>query len=400
MQKLEQNIQTETLKKSELTAKNAFDFQKIAGAKLHFLQCDYEETDETIMFHFNVDRMKCVSGIKNDDILNRYRFLINFSRLKDAWMQYRFSLSPDNIYFDENFIPYVKIRDLYEEGVTADPAEFLFYYKTYIAGVLGGRYDVSSLQKSGLEPLKNEKEFAAFYNAESIDVLCDELRKRQESVQRKEAATKVKVSKGIYRWKTIASIAFPVLFVITLAFLLFFTIVSIPRKDTLIQAMEDYIASDYAACIHDLQEVEIEDMDKETKYILAVSYAKTENLKKEEIAGIVSRLSINSDERELEYWIYLGRMETEEAEETAQSLSDDKLLIYAYMKELDILKKDTSKSGSEKQNRINELESSIQSLGEKYNGDNLEDEGIDESNTEGSGETSNMPDTASAGDAQ
>ena len=48
------------------------------------------------------------------------------------------------------------------------------------------------------------------------------------------------------------------------------------------------------------------------------------------------------------------------------ALSDDKLLVYAYMKEADILEGDTAMDGGEKKDRLDMLEQEIGNLGEKY----------------------------------
>ena len=133
-----------------------------------------------------------------------------------------------------------------------------------------------------------------------------------------------------------------------------------------IEANEAYISNDYVACIDSLKDVGISSMDVSTKYILAVSYAKSENLKRDEIAGIISRLSLYSNEKELEYWISLGRGDMSTAEDLAKALSDDQLLVYGYMKELNWLESDMSISGEEKQQRMSELQNSIKELGEKY----------------------------------
>ena len=140
----------------------------------------------------------------------------------------------------------------------------------------------------------------------------------------------------------------------------------IPYQKSIIAANEAYIQKDYVACIDSMKEINVENMNINTKYILAFSYAKSESLEKDEIEMLTSKLSINSNEKELEYWIYLGRLEMEKAESLAQSLSDDKLLIYAYLKELNQLQNDTSMEGAEKQSRITKLEEDIQSLGDKY----------------------------------
>ena len=50
----------------------------------------------------------------------------------------------------------------------------------------------------------------------------------------------------------------------------------------------------------------------------------------------------------------------------AMALSDDKLLVYAYMKEADILEGNTAMDGAEKQERLDTLEQEIEKLGAKY----------------------------------
>lgn len=123
---------------------------------------------------------------------------------------------------------------------------------------------------------------------------------------------------------------------------------------------------DYVGCIDSLADVKIEQMDTYTKYILAVSYAKGEVLEKEELQNVISNISMYANEVELEYWIALGRSGYAQAEDMAKALSDDKLLIYAYMKEMNYLEANFQMNGEEKQNRINELSNSITEIGKKY----------------------------------
>ena len=89
-------------------------------------------------------------------------------------------------------------------------------------------------------------------------------------------------------------------------------------------------------------------------------------MEKEELENVLERLSIYSSEIELEYWIAIGRSAYERAENIAMALSDDKLLIYAYMKELNNLEGNVTMDGAEKQKRVNFLSNEITAIGEKY----------------------------------
>ncbi len=62
----------------------------------------------------------------------------------------------------------------------------------------------------------------------------------------------------------------------------------------------------------------------------------------------------------------MGRLEVEKAENLAMALSDDKLLIYAYMKEYDLLENNTQIDGQDKKTRLDAIAKEIESLGKKY----------------------------------
>ena len=139
-----------------------------------------------------------------------------------------------------------------------------------------------------------------------------------------------------------------------------------PEQKAVIDAHEAYVKKDYVQSIDSMQGISTEDMDAGTRYILAVAYASSESFRKEEIQNIIDKLSPTSNEKELDYWIYLGRLNLEKAEELAMSLSDDKLLVYAYMKEADLLESDNTINGEEKKTRLDTLEQEIEKIGKKY----------------------------------
>lgn len=357
---------TETKKKSELACEDRFALDKLVAREAAFLPAVYEEAEEEIRFTYDISGKKPIEALRMETREKQYQFLINFSCLEEICRRYRISLTADNLYYDENQMPYVKHRDLYRQGEQSDLTEFLFFYKSFIGGILGKRYTVEQLQQSGLEILKKESFFQAYQEAEHCETIVQILRDQKQSFIAWESKTKKKVSRTADRIKTILAIAAPILLLVCAGILYYETSTVLPLKESVIAANEAYISGDYVGCTDSMSGIATEKMNLNTKYILAVSYAKSENLKRNEIASIIDRLSLYSNEKELEYWIHLGRMEMTEAQDLAQSLSDDQLLMYAYMKELNQLEGNTTLSGEEKQARISELESSIQSLGEKY----------------------------------
>lgn len=367
MSEIQKNTKiTETKKKSELTAKTNFDLGKLLYPEPVFLPASFTEETEEIRFTYELRGMKPVSEIKKESREKQYQFLVNFYRLWDAYAHYRIRLSPENLYYDENYLPYVKQRDLYGKGEKADEEAYLFDYKAYVGGILGRRYEVEQLRQNGLEVLKKESFFQEYREAGSAGELQEILREQKKAYEEKERKTKKLVSRSGSRVRTVLAVGAPILLAACLGALIYEHQYVLPFCSQVIAANEAYISSDYVGCIDSMQGVDTERMDVSTKYILAVSYAKSESLKRDEIADIISRLSLYSNEKELEYWIALGRMDMSRAQDLAQSLSDDQLLVYAYMKELNQLESNTAMAGEEKQARISELKANIQSLGEKY----------------------------------
>jgi len=366
-------IIVENAKKSTMGARGHFDYEKLVYKTPCFLPCTYKEDIEEVEFSYDIARMKPLLEVKKEEKESQYQFLINFKNLEALMNTYKIALTEDNIYYDENFGPFVKHRDLYSKEEQAEQGTFLVAYKTFIGGILGRKYSIKSIQESGLELLKKESAFKEFYEAETADELVEILRKRKNDYMHKMKNTMVKVKKSGNRIKTITTIVTSTLFIAVAGYLGYLLLNTVPFQTKVIEAYEGYTQNDYVQCIDAMETISTSAMNVNEKYMLAVSYAKSESLRKEEIEEIVDKLSLSSNERELEYWIYLGRGEDAQAQNLAQALSNDQLLIYAYMKELDRLERDTTMLGEEKASRISQLEGNIRTLGEKYNTTELEE---------------------------
>jgi type VII secretion protein EssB len=366
------------VKKSTLCANSRFDYEKIVYPVLGLIPCTYKEELEEILFCYDMTGMKPAEELLKESRENQFRFLINFMKLEKLCSNYHIKFTLENIYYDENFIPYVKFRDVYGKEEVYKEEDFLFFYKTFIGGILSKKYTVGNLQESGLELLKGEEGFREFYEAKSSFLLAEILRDKRNKFIENENRTMKRVKKNSYIMSTVLSVISSVGFVIAVGILIYMGWKVVPFQKKTIQANEAYIALDYVSCIDSVRDIEPEEMDVNTKYILAVSYAKSESLKPEEIQDIISKLSLSSNEKELEYWIYLGRLEAQKAQNLAKALSDDKLLMYAYMKELYSLEGDTTIEGEDKAARISQLEGFINALGEKY----LKQEAVEETTKE------------------
>lgn len=352
------------MKKSELKADCARAYAYLTKEVPGLLPCKIEEDGEEISFIFDVENMHPFTELKAEEKEYKYRFLQNFWNVRETWGNYSLTLTEDNIFYDNNFIPYIAFRDIKtddDEGLS-----FLEEYQLLAAGVLNKRYTYTQVRESGMEILRRDKSVAFISDCETEEALYEAIKAKAEELHEINKNQKIRVDKKKHqRNKGVLAGIIGVL-VILLVITGYQTLIVAPRDRAVIRASRAYTVENYVDCIDYLRNVEIEQMDTYTKYILAVSYARSEALEKEELTNVLSTLSIYSNEIELEYWIAIGRSDHARAENIAKALSDDKLLIYAYMKELNYLEGNVTMDGEEKQSRMNELGNAITEIGKKY----------------------------------
>ena len=364
----EKNIEflKEEIKKSAIHAKDSYDYQKLCVKRNGLLSSHYEEDREDLYFYYTVKGMNPFTQVKSESREKKYQILINFSKLKELQADFLLKLTEENLYYDENGLLYLKDRDIYGRGEKPDDTYFLNAYKSFVAGVLGSKYSVKQIQESGIEICKEEKWFEPIYNCQTVEEIADVLRNVKKDYVTEQSQQMQKVKKSTYSlWRIVAIITL-IGTLIGGGYAAYLSLKTVPEQRQLLAANEAFIQKDYRTCIDSLREVEPADMEKGTLYILAYSYANMESFRQDEMRNIIDNLSTSSNPKILEYWIRIGRLETKKAEEIALSLSDDKLLIYAYMKEADDLENNTKIDGSKKKQRLDELENQIEKLGDKY----------------------------------
>lgn len=363
---IEQKSMVEQIKKSEMSAADCFDFERLIYCSQNLLPCSYEEKLEEVDFTYDIKGKKTMVHILEEDKEKQYQLLINFEKLWDLYLHYAFPCTPENIYYDENCQLYIKRRDIYGNGKKPELETFMGYYHAFVCGTFSSKYSIDQMLDSGTGMLQNDKIFREICNIRTPEELAELLRGRKSAYIEKERQKRKLVSrKGYIIWRIAAILCF-----LTMSAGITYSVYAsqqvIPMQRAVISAENAFIQLNYTECIDSMKEIPVEDMDVNIKYVLAVAYANSENFQKEEIDVIVSRLAPTTNEKELDYWIYLGRLDVKTAEDIALSLSDDKLLIYAYMKEMDLLESDTTVSGEEKKARLDQLEQEITKLGEKY----------------------------------
>lgn len=361
-----ENVLEKIIKKSDIKAKDIFDYEYLARDVMGLLPIKIEEEEEDIIMRISLEDMCPLSKLKTEEMEYRYRFLQNCFYLRNIWKDYDIPLEEDNIYYDSNFIPHIAFRDIRRSVDETGEEAFFEEYRRLTAGVLSRRYSYAQVRESGIEVVRKDKRAAFALQAESLQELYAWVKQKANEVYEDNRNNKIRLDKNRYQIRKFVTWGILLGMFVVIIYTGYQSLIILPRDKAVIKASRAYTVQDYVDCIDCLKKIEPEQMDTYTKYILAVSYAKSEALGKAELDNVLNRLSIYSNEIELEYWIAIGRSDYNKAENSAQVLSDDKLLIYAYMKELNYLEGNVAIDGEEKQSRMTQLSNSITQIGEKY----------------------------------
>lgn len=358
-----ENMLTETRKKSDLNAKDMYDFQKMQAAGEHFLSMQWE-AGENIIFRYDIRRLTSFTEVRKEDFIIILNLLMRVAEFEPDSRKYMFSLEPENLYYNSNGYVGIKRRDIIPYG--NQEADFIIAYKALIACALTGQYTYLDYMEGGGDLLNKNAVTAPIAEISEVTGLVDYLEALKGREMEQNRNHKVMVGKRRYlvMQSMLGLLLIGVILLGCYGGIQYFKVV--PYLTAVNAADNAYIESDDLAIIAALRDIEISELDKHQKYILARAYLQMESLSTEQKNNILSRLTLSANEKQLEYWIYLGRLQVAEAEDVSMQLSDNELLLYAYLKEKALIETDSSLTGSEKEQSLGEIQTKINNLAEQY----------------------------------
>ncbi|MDD3361681.1 MAG: type VII secretion protein EssB/YukC [Hespellia sp.] len=363
---MEQTAKREVEKKSSFLAKTGYEYSKISFPQPYLVDMWLEEEKEELLLTYQTEGFICMSDIRNEDILTILAVLVNIESLKSGLAEYNFSLHPQNLFYDRNRMVRAKKRDIYPAGRGYDEEEFLDDYKALAGFALQKRYSYEDFKKGGKKLLAKNFLLNKIREAVTPEAVKDILLGECLRIEKERKEKKMLLGKGTYKGMKAGLIVLAIMCVASASYLGYRFLKEDPYKNAVIAADDAYIETDYVSCIDAMKEISVSDMELHQKYILANSYVRSENLTQEQKTNILETLSIKEAPVRLEYWIYLGRGDTSQAEDIAMQQSDDQLLLYAYMKEKSAIEVDTSITGEEKTQKLEEISTKMEPLMEQY----------------------------------
>lgn len=359
------DILTETVRISQLSVSNEFEIKKLSRPQEGFLHCSIEEKAESLIIHYDIHNLCAWNGIRKEKRELMYAALMDAGRLQKAAELYRFSLNPENLYYDIQGRVYVKARDVYGEDGEYSPDTFIQEYKSLIGCTLVKKYRFENYNLGGQDLLKEDKFLSTIFECVNVEEILDRLYKEYLRDRKEHQEQFTEISKSKNRGMRIGFVIALVLLIIGTVLIGYLLIWERPYMEAVIAANEAYLQSDYNGTVEAMQDVEVDRMNVYQKYILSYSCVRCESFSDDNMHNILNTITLNGDEKVMEYWIAINRLDTEGAIDIAMQLSSDQLLLYAYLKEKAVIENDASLSGQEKNERLSDIESKLKPLEEE-----------------------------------
>lgn len=367
--------------KSETRVKDFRQLHIVTESSSSFVPVTVKELDDAFVFTFLVDKKyKKWNDVKELRRNEKLRLLRNIARFQECLhKRITFFLHPDNIVFDDNFIPYIVhrgIRDIVPPTPLSDE-QFLTQYKCFIIALFSKKYNYDDLYGGLLESPQEttfEQNIARIQDYDELIQFLDKSFEREQIAIEKSMQL---VPKKRFKLFKNLSYSFIGATVVLLIPLVYFAFIKVPYQNTLLAANSSFIANNYDEVILQLQDEEAESLPIASKYELAFSYIKVERLSDKQKEAIMKNVSLKSDERYLLYWIYNGQGDFEKSLDLARQLDDPQLIMYGLIQQIEAIKKNPDLSGKERDSQLKTYEQELEEYKKKYTDPSEEEKELD-----------------------
>lgn len=356
----------ETVRRSALTASTVFELKRLIRHEEGFLDCTMEEEKESLIMTYETGGLFPWTGVRREKREFLFTALADVGKFRRLAETYRFTLAPENLYYDIQGRAYVRTRDVYPADGGFFEEDFLREYRSLVGCTLSKKYRFEDYDRGGQDLLSEDKFLKGLLDCRNAGQIVERLREEHSRYKKINEERFVEVSRKGNRFLRTALVFTGVLAVAAAAFLFRLFLWERPYTEAVIAANEAYLQSDYSGTVEAMKAVDVERMNVCQKYILAYSCVRCESFSDDNMRNILNTVSLNGDEKVLEYWIYINRLDTEKAADIAMQASSDQLLFFAYLKEKEVIESDASLTGEEKTKRLSEVEGKLKPLAEEF----------------------------------
>lgn len=313
-----------------------------------------ESDDITLRYTPKADHVPFIN-IHKSERYERLQILKNArTLLESAEKGYTYVLHPLNLFYDDNkmlaamYVGYDQTLPPIEQS----EHDLVRQYQCLVMSTLDTKYDYETLYNGAIDFAKKTPFLQRLYEIKTIQeaiTLVEEAYFKEKEVFHQHHRVVTKTSYASYRIIGIVAAIVATLVVIPLIYTVFY---SIPTQERYLEASSAFVSGNYGKTTTILRNDAPEQLPQATKYILSYSYLEEEPMSEVNKKSARKTLSIKSDDRILEYWIYLGREDYKKAMNYALELNNDQFKYHAAYRAVEIISDSTSLSGEEKQEEL------------------------------------------------
>lgn len=176
----------------------------------------------------------------------------------------------------------------------------------------------------------------------------------------------VVISKVKYKSLTNNKLAYRISLVVVISVLLFLLTYSIPFKNKEVALYEAYQNTDNETILKIIKDVNISRLSNEEKLISSITVVNSQiELNDEQKANIIQNLNNKTNNKILDYWLYVGKGEFEEANNKAIALSDADMQMYALLLLINEVQNDEDLEAEERKELVDGYEKQLEDLKDK-----------------------------------
>ena len=328
-----------------------------------FLQKEITFTEDELIltFHLEKHHMTFDQLLKHEE-KSRWMFAAHLVKSVIAHSSNRLHLlvCPENIMIDESMAPTFLHYGVKESvpPYEKNPARTLHETKALIAAAVEPKYSFTEYYQFA-ESIERTSIVEKILKAADEEALLDIIQKRMKKLVAEEKDfTKMPIAKRNWLRYSVGAL---ILLVIPLSIYMAYSLLILqPRQEAYIYAQEHFLQKKYSEVINLLSDYEVEDMPKVIQYELSISHIVNETLTEEQKDNVLNSITLQTDPRYYQYWIFIGRGQAEEALTISRQLEDLDLIMLALLHYEDEIKQDGDMKEEERKRLLSEVETEKQ----------------------------------------
>lgn len=355
---------------SSTKIKNELETGVLKIAQTHFAPLNIDFGEKEFVCTFNKSDLRFWQEAQKLSYIEQLRLCMNTYVYRNYIdLKVTCLLDSANMLFDENLMPITVFRGIEDKlfPYTFNEKDFFEQYQALVLCTLYPQLSFEEIYHGATSLIKGSATTREIAKATDAITIYELLEKAYNTEKRKHDRSKMLVSKSSHRIHVAATYVLAVVTIALIGVLVYVGANVLPYQQRLLEAHDYFLATDYQNTIEKLKNSDIEKLPQSSQYELAYSYLQTESLSAEQRHLIQNNLSLKSDPRYLQYWIYSGKGDLDEALDLAKKLDDIELIIFTVEKQITAVQNDDTLSGQEKESQVKELTETLNTHAEAFN---------------------------------